>query len=261
MKKIQFIKLLAFGIILSISTVFSSCSKDDDTTTTSTSTVESVFALNFSRSFNDGRTDIYVGFSTNNISEIPKVVVNGKELEDFGMEAGGIYGDTRISFASNITYSVSSNGKTTSGSITMPDTITNVTFNDLLLKRGGDNSLVYAPEYIVKWNKITCDYQRFYYYLNNVDSAGYMDANLETLTITDNQQTSTWAEVTIYSINGNKMITGSKPNVSGDYGKGYIRAEVRNRYSLNTYNKSLLSTPIYTNNNDEFKKAFQSLIK
>jgi hypothetical protein len=239
--------------------VFTSCGDDDDNCTICTQ--ESIFAFSFSSDFSNDKYDISANFSANNVSEIPKVIINGEELDDFEVIIGGVYGGTNIPFSSTITYSVSLNGKTTSGSITMPDTITNVTFNDLLLNRFTTNFLVYAPEYIVKWDRIKCDYQRFQYNLNNDNESEYIDKTRERYSITDDLQTENYMSFSIYSINGNKMVAGSKPNVSGDYGSGYVRAQIRNNYSLQNYSKKLISKPQNLNNKTEFIETFQSLIK
>ena len=105
-------KKLLFVILLIL---FISC-KDDDDNPVSPETFQTFFSLHFDKGMSNGIANVDVEFMTNDLSEIPAVMINEHQMGNFEVREGCIQSRlTNIAYSDSYTYSISANGKTTSG--------------------------------------------------------------------------------------------------------------------------------------------------
>ena len=236
-KNYKFFKTIFIGIIacVSLSIMFAGCNKDDDavnnTTTNSTTDNTPIFAMEFSYSGRNVSTEyleIDVFFTTTDISVIPEVEVNGVVVEKFEFEEG-ISGQMEIPFSEVINYKVTANGKTTSGSITMPIHISSIDCNGLTIPYNNAPDIPEVDTYDYSWQPSTCDYQRISY----LSYSRILDNDIATHTMNGDllSENMSYCWFNVYFKNGDRIIPGATPSVSGEYGNGYVIASVYNNFS------------------------------
>jgi len=230
-KNYSLLKVMFIGILASVilSTLLIGCSKDDDDDSSSSNST--IFGISFLH--NDRYDDqlIGVGFTTTDRSIIPEVEVNGKVLNKFWIDEG-FGGWMEIPYSNVLNYKVTANGKTTSGSISMPSQLYNVTCNGLSLSDVETNYIDSSNSYNISWQPPTCDYQRFSFYENNVYISEVLESSISNYTLYANQIDDDYFYFDIDVVNGDKLIAGATPSVSGEYGKGFVLAEADNYYSI-----------------------------
>jgi hypothetical protein len=162
MKNFYLFKLALIAVIAlaTIVTFFTSCSKDDEDDNTTESSKETIFSLDFTLRASDATPSIYAYFGASKADILPSVIINGEEVTQYEFDGNLVFANLEIPYSKSINYSVSADGKTTTGSITMPDTITNnLTCNDQIVNSCREYQLPQAETCIFKWVPVECDYQ------------------------------------------------------------------------------------------------------
>jgi hypothetical protein len=211
-------RITIYLILLSLLT-FIACDKDDDSNPVSPSG-ETFFALHFDvDNYVETNVDIY--FMTTNLSVIPTVTINGQNMKNFGVYEGSIQGWMyNFSYSNTFNYSVTANGKTTSGTINMPSDPYNVICNGTLLDEDNINNISPSNSYNFSWNCNSYDYFDCKWGYN------WTDEYTTNTNITFYPDDSNYYFFYLAAISGAMMTPGSQPNVSGSYGKGYVTAEL-----------------------------------
>jgi hypothetical protein len=219
------------------------CSKECDCVSPASSR-ETIFALDFDlmMDWETGEPAIHASFFTTDCSEIPSVTVNGHKMNELELypENGSIEGSMHLpSGATVFNYNISAHGQTTSGSIAMPDPASNVVCNEVVLNAcsssGCPNNYVPASTtFDVSWDCSVYDY--FVVSLSSTDNC-YCDTFSTTVsknialrpccTVGPNEY---FLSFGIFK--GARFREGETPNVSGAYGKGYVRAGQGVSYQL-----------------------------
>ena len=256
MKKLFFYLLLIPGIFLV------SCDEDEETPT-STGT-QRYFALYFDvdRNSETNVLDIDANFWTSDLSEVPTVTINGVSMENFGFE-GGLYGNlNNLQYANTVNYSISLDDKTTTGSIDMPSDPYNVLCNGISIEEG--QNTIPIPQnnsFNISWLCNSYDY--FYIYWSSYNN--YSNDNITVNNYTFYYDGLGYYYFSIYSYKGPILMSGSQPNVTGDYGKGYVFAE-SDGFNFDWYYYSSSIQKLSTNIVDDkarityYKEKFNELI-
>jgi len=184
----------------------------------------SYFSLTFDQDTYEDNSIVYAYFMTTNLSEIPTVNINGENLARFGVYEGSIQGSMELEFSNQYSFNISSNGKNTSGSITMPNEPTNVMCNSVLLTNQGTNSFPYADSFNFSWNGNNYDYFYCYWNTNNYSLEQYAYPTETNTTFSPRNSDINQYYFYIRAANGVRPISGSSPNVRGEYGAGYVIA-------------------------------------
>ncbi len=225
---------------------------------------DTIFGLEFNYSGAYGQNYIDVFFTTNNLSEIPEVEINGEVINKFNMESS-LSAWVEIPYSSMIYYNVSCDGKTTSGNIKIPQNLSGVDCNGFPLNE--DNNVTYVPyasEYEFTWPVVPCDFQSL-----EIESDEYstiwLDSTVNTYTIYNNELDSNYLYVNIDLHNGDKMEPGAVPGTDGSYGAGFVTAISHNAYFVyrNMYG-SLKNTNSFINKEqklERFVDAFNQAIE
>ena len=210
-----------------------SCKDDDDKDNPVAAESQTIFSLDFNAGRSGGILNMDVDFMTNDLSEIPTVTINGTNITDFEIGQGSIQGKLRnMEYSESYTYSISAGGKTTSGSMIMPAIPDSVRCNGYYLTTTGSVIIPSSESY--EFTYICSRYDYFICELNISDENDDMEA------ITGDTNVSFTpgeghdpVEFRIKSLSGVRFNSGETPNVSGDYGDGYVTAQsVRTEYSL-----------------------------
>lgn len=230
--------------IVSIDSIYSSDTIFSIDTVYSSDTVylaeENVFMLEFSHSADpdDNELDVYFAMNSNNISQIPEVEVNGTTIKDFNLFRNTLTGNMEIPYGKSIQYSVSQGDSTTSGTIIMPE-IAEATVNgyDLLID-AYDLQIPEATTYDVYYEFDDADYTRISKYNDdpwmdekvwNITSSSY-SLSIDTTDVEVNFDGN--HEVELYRMNFStakgigpyESSLGLNPNISGEFGSGYLSA-------------------------------------
>jgi hypothetical protein len=240
MKKLFVYLFLISGIIL-----FFSCSEESNPTSSSN---ERYFSLYFDVDSYDGNTDIDVFFWTSDVSEVPTVTINGVNIDRFWPYGGILQGRIRnLQYSNTINYSVSISGKTTSGSINVPSDPYNVLCNGTQLDEENTNYVSSSNSYNFSWNCNNYDYFNVSWETNND-----WDEEITTNTnITFYPDGSDYYYFGLRSYTGTLLTSGVQPNVTGDYGKGYVFAELDYQdYSLSISNATIQKLPAENDDNE-----------
>jgi hypothetical protein len=175
-----------------------------------------------------------VDFMTNDLSEIPTVTINGTNMTEFELLQGSIQSKLRnIDYSDIYNYSKSANEKTTSGSIVMPSVPDSVRCNGKSLTTNGVNIIPSSDSYEFAYS--CSNYDHFICELEIQDENEVMEKITSNTTVSFNPDEGDHPEYEfrIKSIVGPMFNSGASPNVSGEYGDGYVTAEsVRNEYLL-----------------------------
>ena len=227
MKKFLITTFLILGILL-----FLRCSKNSNPT--SSSIKERYFVLYI---YPSDIALINIDFWTTDISIIPTVTINGINMESFWPQGGFLEGTIfNFQYSDTISYSISSAGETTSGFITMPHAPINMSCNGISLK---DDSITYitpSESYNFSWSCDNYDYFETTWYTNYF----FGKKTITNRNISYDDDGSDGYELIISSYNGALLNPGSEPNVSGDYGKGYVLAQFYGGwYRLGTSNSKI----------------------
>lgn len=230
MKKLIFI--LAAGLFLV------GCSKDNGMSTNPTYNPTAYFAmgLDFYSDRWSADNEINVSFLFSDLSVIPSVVVNGYQLNEIEINEEGIEMEGEIPYSTVINYSVSANGKSTSGTINMPY-ITNATCSGQLLRTDTTNAVTLADSYAFSWTGSNFMggfniYSEFYMVDSGYYYYRYIDTSILQSTITLFRQNDTLQRFSIEGVNGVNLIPGATPNVTGLYGNGYVVAKCHYEYDI-----------------------------
>ena len=218
MKKIIFIIILTALLV--------NCDEEDNPVSPG---IQTIFSLHFDAGMNNGIMNVDVDFMTNNLSEIPTVTINDQNIIEFVFDQGSILGELRnIDYSDTYNYSISAGGKTTSGIITMPAMPDSIRCNGSILIEGDNNNISAASSFHFTWECTNYDY--FVCEYRNDENREEITSDTE---ITFSSDESNNIEFRIKSMTGPMVSSGNKPNVSGDYGDGYITAEsVRSEYPI-----------------------------
>ena len=247
--------------IVSVDTIYSSDTIFSIDTIFSSDTVymadKNVFMLDFAHSADPDDNEIGVSFamSVNNISEIPHIEVNGTPIKDFHTYGPVLYGNLDVAYGKSVQYSVSKGDSTTSGTFIMPE-ITEGTVNDTsILGR-------YAVEIPVKDRfdfYVEFDDADFTRIILDEDKAWMDKKNWTTTNQTYSLSIDTTDAVINYagnyeaelhdldfrSVKGVGPLSsglGLAPNVSGEFGSGYVSANEYFRPTWVEMNPSLKSS-------------------
>jgi len=220
--------------IFSVDTIFSS-----DTVYLSKA---NVFMLKFNHSADPEDTDMYATFAmnSNNLSQIPTIEVNGTEMEDFYTRGPILYGSLEIPYGQSVQYSISKGDSTTSGNLIMPE-ITEGLVNDSSLLGVYGLEIPEVSSFKASWQFENYDFIR----LEKRDDHPWMDEQVSfiesdayALTVDTTDASINYIgnrelqlnELNFYAIKGiGPKVSGMAftPNVSGDYGDGYVTATER----------------------------------
>ena len=197
------------------------------------SSQEAIFALLLYKSYDYSSTPvpvIHAGFSTTDCSEVPSVTINNKKMDNIYLDNGSLEGEMILPYGTNVfNYSVSANKKTTSGSITMPPDLFNVVCNGVLLEACTPSACPgnYVP--ISGTLNFSWSCNGYDYFLLNLYAYGYLSCDT-TLATNSTNVAMTFCNgaddyyFSLASVRGAWFKEGQKPNVSGNYGKGYVWA-------------------------------------
>jgi|GEM_PF-2574053 len=258
MRKFMFLLL---GVILLLSV---SCSNGDKNSTESSKPIFMLYFYAYSEDYDSKTLIIDVDFLCNYLSVIPEVTINGNLMTNFDFDDGGIWGNIDIPYSNTIDYSVSANGKTTSGSITIPQEPYNVICNGVLLEEDSYNYIPAANTFNFSWICNNYDYFKYYWDSSYEYLRGYiLDPN-----ITLAADGSSYYYFDLRSRNGVLLEPGATPNVEGEYGNGYVIATCDDLYftihvdSERTENSKLLKPRISKEErHEELKEKFNLIIE
>jgi hypothetical protein len=194
---------------------------------------QTIFSLHFDAGRRGGIMNMDVTFMTNDLSEIPAVTINDTNITEFVLGQGSIQGELKnIEYSETYNYSISAGGKTTAGSITMPSLPDSVRCNGIYLTTNGSIIIPSSDSYEFAYTCSSYDY--FICELNIQNDNDDMEeiTSNTTVSFTPGEDHNP-VEFRIKSVSGARFNSGVKPNVSGDYGDGYVDAQsVRSEYSL-----------------------------
>jgi hypothetical protein len=214
--------VLNYLVILFISIIAVSCTKNDN----SDVSIPVTFNLNFVYYDLNGEY-IYAYFATSG-TEIPEVKINGATIGHFTSSGSLITGYLYIPFDNEVEYSVTANGQTTSGTIDMPEFITQMECNNVTIYESISNyNFTKSTKYKLVWDQADCDHQFIIcgYVLPNVYEFLEPDNSKYTINASDLKYPgSSYLYIYLDLVNGDRMISGSKPGVNGDYGDGFVTA-------------------------------------
>jgi len=230
--------------IVSIDTIHSSDTIFGVDTIYSSDTVylaeENVFKLQFSHSAepDDDEIGVFFAMNMNNISEVPTVEVNGKKVKDFSLSYNGLLsGQLDIPYGKSIQYSVSKGDSSTEGNFIMPE-ITEGVVNDSSMLADYSLAIPEAATFNASWQFVDHDFVR----IEKRDDHPWMD---EQIFFIESSSYSLTIDTTDVSINYNDNYEAELrhlrfyaktgigplysemefiPNVTGEYGNGYISA-------------------------------------
>jgi hypothetical protein len=209
-------RTLTFAIVVISCVILFSCDFNDDINPFATDTKTPIFFLLFAVNENQ-KVDIQ--FCTNSMSVIPAVIINGDTLKtsiDFydGIIRGELH---NLKFNKTYKYSIAIDSKKTSGEITMPTCPNNVKCNDTLLVDKQLNFLYKADSIRFDWS---CD--SFDHFCCNLEC----NSNIATITkdtsIAFATDGSNHYKLKLVSIKGPCLSPGTRPNVTGDCGNGFV---------------------------------------
>ena len=216
-KGMRKIILLLLGVILLFSV---SCSNDDKDSTESSKPIFLLYISAYDEDYDSRNLIIDVDFLCAYPAVIPEVTINGNAMTNFDIDDGGIWGSINIPYSNNVDYSVSADGKTTSGSITIPQEPYNVICNGVLLVENSNNSIPASNTFNFSWLCNNYDYFKYYWDSSYEYIRGYiLDPN-----ITLYADGSNYYYFDLRSRNGVLLEPGATPNVEGEYGNGYVVA-------------------------------------
>jgi len=214
MRKIVFLLL---GVILLFSV---SCSSDDNDSTESSKPIFLLYISAHTGDYDSKTLIIDVDFLCAYPSVIPEVTINGNVMTNFDIDDGGIWGSIDIPYSNTIDYSVSADGKTTSGSITIPQEPYNVICNGVLLEEDSYNYIPASNSFNFSWICNNYDYFKYYWDSSYEWIRGYiLDPNISFYADGSN-----YYYFDLRSRNGVLLEPGATPNVEGEYGNGYVVA-------------------------------------
>ena len=217
-----FLCLLISGFI-----VFNSCSDDDSNPVSNNGTAPG-FALYFDVDLNSQGKNVDVDFMTTNLSEIPTVVINSVAIEMFEVREGSIQGSlNNLTYSDVFNYQISAGGKTTSGSLDMPADISAVTCNNTTIEEDSTVYVEVAETYNFAWSSTNADY--FICGFSNTTDDIVTSKLTKTPSVSYDATGFIRYRFEVKSYVGTLLEAGSKPNVSGDYGVGYVVAESYNQ--------------------------------
>lgn len=225
------LKYFISTLILLSSLYVISCSEDSST---GSSGLDAEFILLIRQGEYDDitRDNMSVYFITTDSTSTPSVDVNGYSITAFetysgSLTEGKIVGRLQLPFSNSINYSVSKDGNTTSGSINMPVFPSNVSVNGIELMDVTD-----SPENEIPSSnslQFTWDCAFFDYFSYSMEGGNYPNGTTTDKFITLDPSGSNYFEFYIRSANGVDLgsvttLSEIEPNVTGDYGKGYVAA-------------------------------------
>lgn len=171
---------------------------------------------------------INVKFWTTDISRIPLVTINGEIMELFepsydGILEGSIYS---LQFSDTVNYIVAEAGKTTTGNIIIPTDPYDMLCNGIPFDEDDIIYITSSNSYDFSWSCNIYDYFILYWQTGYTEKGNITsDKN-----ISYNDDGSDFNRFIIISHKGASLMSGSKPNAIGDYGKGYVFAESEYNY-------------------------------
>lgn len=251
-------RTIVFLIIFSLITLIS-CEKDDSNPVSSE--IETFFTLYFDVDTYDTTSNVDVNFMTTNLSEIPSVLINGQNITRFDLYAGSIQAYlNNLDYSDTFNYSITADGKTTSGTINMPSKPFNVSCNGVLLDEEETVWIDSSSTYNFSWSCNEYDY--FYCYLRGNDNIKEYTQDTSITYSNGND----YYKFGICSYVGSTMVPGDLPNVTGDYGKGYIIAESDYEYYYFNISGGMLTKKTLIKENkekkiEEFRRKFIELVK
>lgn len=249
--------IVKYVAIATIAFFITSCNKEDSN--------ELTFSLKCNYNYEDSEyIDVY--FVTNGTT-IPEVEINGVKIENYDNELP-IYGYTDIPFEQTINYSVTANGKTTSGKIEMPEFVSTMECNGTTITENvWDNYISYSSKYAFEWDEAECDHQFFYCSYTTPNTNQLLESDETEFTLKDSDlDYSTYFYVYLTTINGDRLIAGSTPGVTGDYGSGYVTATAESSFSIDFPTTSgsssnIKSTSINPSENKSKEERMSKLIE
>lgn len=214
--------IVKYVAIVTIAFFITSCNKEDSDDTT--------FCLNISY-YEEGSEYMSVDFLTNGTT-IPEVEINGFKIEKF--DNYPINASIDIPFSQTIKYSVSANGKTTSGKIEMPEFVSRMECNGTTITEGvWENYISYSSKYEFEWDEAECDHQFFCCSYTTPETNQLLESDETEFTLKDSDlDYSNYFYVYLNAINGDRLIAGSTPGVTGDYGSGFVTATAESFFSI-----------------------------
>jgi hypothetical protein len=239
-------RVAAIGLLVLVIGLAVGCSKECDCVSPAPSR-ETVFALTFDQytSFwwdtaGTGGSTVVVYFVTTDCSEIPSVTANGHKMNELYLENGSIQGSFWFPSGApvlNYNYTISAHGKTTSGSIATPDPASNVVCNGVDLSACSSYPCPVPASTVLNlsWDCSAYDYFRLDLQgdwdgcSSDADDTSYTTLSRDIACALP--RGGCWAfsspssfYLTLCSVKGASFLGGETPNVSGDYGKGYVLA-------------------------------------
>lgn len=160
-----------------------------------------------------------VEFSTNSMSVIPAVTVGEDTLKaSIDFHEGIIRGELHnLKFTKTYEYSIAVNNKRTKGEIVMPTAPKNVKCNDTLLVEQQLNFLNKADSVRFEWS---CD--SFDHFCCNLEANSNIEATINDTILAYPADGSYHYKLNLASVKGPSLKPGTRPNVEGDCGDGFV---------------------------------------
>ncbi|HKL38796.1 MAG TPA: hypothetical protein VJ876_07845 [Bacteroidales bacterium] len=232
--------------IVSVDTIYSSDTIFSVDTIFSSDTVylagQNVFMLEFQTDPDPDYNTMNVSFAmnANNISEIPDIEVNGTQMQNFYTQGMILYGNMEIPYGKSVQYSVSKGDSVTDGSLIMPE-IVEGSVNDSSLFGASALSIPEAASFDLYYEFTDMDYTRIekrddHPWLSeqtmNITANTYT-LSIDTIDVEKNYSGNYEADLYHLNFSTAKGIgpyssgAGLTPNVSGEFGSGYVSATER----------------------------------
>jgi hypothetical protein len=229
--------------IVSVDTIYSSDTIFSVDTIYSSDTVyladQNVFMLEFQGDPDPDDNEMYATFAmnANNISEIPEIEVNGTQMQNFYTQGTILYGSMEIPYGKSVQYSVSKGDSVTDGSLIMPE-ILEASVNDSSMLGEYSLDIPEAPSFELYYEFADMDYTR----IEHSEDKPWMDEkiwnttastytlSIDTTDVEINFAGNHEAQLTYLDFTTVKGIgpyssgTGLTPNVTGEFGSGYVSA-------------------------------------
>jgi hypothetical protein len=212
---------------------FISCKEDEKTNPVATD-IQRIFTLHFNAGWSNRIMNVDVDFMTNDLSEIPTVTINGQNITGFEIVQGCIQGELRnIDYSDTYNFSISANGKETAGEFIMPSAPDSVYCNGIPLTDNGVNIIPSSDSYEFSYTSSSYDYFICEFEIEDDNETLEKVSRNTTIIFEPDGGDHPEYEFRIKSLAGPILNSGDVPNVSGDYGDGYVTAEsVRNEYPM-----------------------------
>ncbi|UCE05671.1 MAG: hypothetical protein JSW07_19070 [bacterium] len=209
--------LLAFSLM-----IFVSCEVSNDMNPITSNSSKPIFFLLFEVNMNNGVKMVDVEFCTNNVTIIPTVTINRDTLKTtIDFNNGTIRGELHdLHYSKVYNYTITANRKKTSGNITMPTRPQNVKCNGIPLNDTQLNILTDSDSVKFSW---TCDSYDYFSYKWESDYSHIKEATTKNTHFSFSRDGSVYYKLHLLAIEGPRLVPGVGPNVSGDYGDGYVQ--------------------------------------